>query len=498
MHRMSPGVERAVTGARLWADRLGSAAVRLPHLVLALLDEEEGRPAVLLERAGFSLADVRKNLGELPDSPVAPPDSTLFDAARGWSLAYRHDPEFLTDAYLLAVLRADPVFTRTATDLGLDADRLERILLGESGKLSEATPEAEQSLEVFTPPDTTAEVDAGRVLDANFNRAREAARVVEDYCRFALDDRFLTEQLKELRHALAAVATRLPARLLLLSRDTLRDVGISVTAPGEYHRGSPAQVAGVNLKRLQESLRSLEEFSKLFAPELGREIESLRYRAYTLERAIVAGGRARERLGGAKLYVLLTGAKCASSLDWIIEHAAAGGVNVVQLREKSLSDRELIDRARDVRLWTRKAGVLLIVNDRPDVARLVEADGVHLGQDDLPVKDARRILGPDALIGVSTHTVEQARRAVLDGADYLGVGPVFASRTKEFDHFPGLEFVRAATAETSLPAFALGGIGPENVAQVVAAGARRVAVGAAIAASDDPELAARQLRAALD
>ena len=197
------------------------------------------------------------------------------------------------------------------------------------------------------------------------------------------------------------------------------------------------------------------------------------------------------------MYVLLTGGTCASSLDWTIAQAAAGGTEIIQLREKSLSDKELYVRARDVRKWTRQAGVLFIVNDRPDIARLVEADGVHLGQDDLPVKDARRIVGPDTLVGVSTHTLEQVQRAVLDGADYIGIGPVFPSRTKEFAEFPGLEFVRAATAETSLPAFALGGIGPGNVAQVVAAGARRVAVSTAVAASDDPQRAARSLREAL-
>jgi thiamine-phosphate pyrophosphorylase len=115
----------------------------------------------------------------------------------------------------------------------------------------------------------------------------------------------------------------------------------------------------------------------------------------------------------------------------------------------------------------------------------------------LSAKDARRIAGPDVLIGISTHSVEQLRTAVLEGADYVGIGPTFPSKTKAFDHFPGLDFVRAATAETGLPAFALGGIGLGNIAEVVAAGARRIAVSAAICATDDPELAARLLKAAL-
>src|SRR5207249_3555462 len=101
----------------------------------------------------------------------------------------------------------------------------------------------------------------------------------------------------------------------------------------------------------------------------------------------------------------------------------AGGTTMFQLREKNLTDQALLERARSVRRWTRQAGALFLVNDRPDIARLAEADGVHLGQDDLSVKDARRIVGPDLLIGVSTHDLDQVRRAILDGASYLGIGP---------------------------------------------------------------------------
>ncbi|HMF29434.1 MAG TPA: thiamine phosphate synthase, partial [Candidatus Cybelea sp.] len=365
----------------------------------------------------------------------------------------------------LAVLAANAEFHSTCAALGFPLEKLERALAKPAAPQENEPPDA-----VFALPDTTAEVDAARVLDANFNRAREAARVLEDYCRFGLDDRFLTEQVKELRHGLAAAAQKLPVNSLLASRETLRDVGTTATAPSEYERASPAHVAVVNLKRLQESLRSLEEFAKVFGPDLGRELEALRYRAYTLERAVCLGSASRERLAKACLYVLLTKAQCRAALDWTIREAARGGADVFQLREKSLSDRELLSLAREVRRWTREAGVLFVVNDRPDIARLCEADGVHLGQDDMSVKDARRIAGRDILIGVSTHSVEQLRTAILDGADYVGIGPTFPSKTKAFDHFPGLEFVRAATAESSLPMFALGGIGPTNVGEVVAAG----------------------------
>jgi thiamine-phosphate pyrophosphorylase len=141
---------------------------------------------------------------------------------------------------------------------------------------------------------------------------------------------------------------------------------------------------------------------------------------------------------------------------------------------------------------------MFVVNDRPDIASLADADGVHLGQDDLSVKEARRIVGPDRLIGVSTHSVEQVRQAVLEGADYIGVGPVFRSPTKAFDWVPGLEFVRHAAEETSLPSFALGGITLENVRQVVSAGARRIAVASAVIRSKEPDRIACDLHDALE
>ena len=498
MHQLSPAVERALAGSRKWAKQLGSKTVRLSHLLLALLDEEEGRPAALLESVGLALDSVRDDLKKTGNSPEAPADDVLFAAARDWSLRHWHDPELLTDAFLLAILRAEASFERAMAAIGLDAARLESQILRKIETCSEEKTDPDSREEAFRLPYTTIEMDAARVLDANFNRAREATRVLDDYCRFVLSDRVLTGELKAIRHRLAAAASRLPAHLLLAARDTPGDVGTSISASGEYDRCSPAQVAAVNLKRLQESLRSLEEFGKFVDPDLGRNFESLRYQVYSIENPLLRRESVREKLAAAKLYVLLAGEECHAALDWTIERVAAGGAAIVQLREKALADRELLARARDVRRWTRKAGVLFVMNDRPDIARLAEADGVHLGQENLSVSEARRIVGPDVMVGVSTHNSDHVRRAVMEGADYMGVGPVFPSATKEFDQFPGLEFVRTATMETSLPAFALGGINRENVAQVVAAGARRIAVSSALAKSVDPEKAAHELRAALE
>jgi thiamine-phosphate pyrophosphorylase len=343
-------------------------------------------------------------------------------------------------------------------------------------------------------------MDAARILDANANRAREALRVVEDYCRFALDDAYLSGTLKQMRHDLTEILTELDDKKIvgLAARETLGDVGTRLITPQELIRQSPEDVVQANLKRLQEALRSLEEYAKLSRPALGQALELLRYRSYTLERAIVLGTDARQRLTHARLYLLVTGSLCTAALDWTIAEAVAGGVQVVQLREKELNDRELLERARQVRQWTRDAGILFIMNDRPDIARLVEADGVHLGQDELPVKEARRIVGPDTLIGVSTHDIEQVRWAIDQGASYIGIGPTFPSGTKAFGQLAGLEFIRQATAETSLPAFAIGGVNSNNIADAVAAGARRVAVCQAICQAEDPRRVAAGMRRILD
>jgi thiamine-phosphate pyrophosphorylase len=496
-HDPTPAVTRALAAARDWAVRRDRDAVAPRELLLGLLDEPEGRPAVLLERFGL---DFRTWQGPTPRTSVAVEREIPFDVAadrlcrqaQRLARATTEDHTCTTDHLLLAIVEHAADLRAELTQQGLDIAGLERELRGDDAEaLSvDAALDWTESGESF---------DAARILDANGNRAREALRVLEDYCRFVLADALLSREMKELRHGLADALTVLPGGVLLAARDTEADVGTAITTPREQQRYALRDVVAANIKRLQESLRTLEEYGKLRSADLGTKLESLRYRAYTLEQMLQSRDRegAVAKLAEARLYVLLSAATCRSSLEWTIAEAAAGGADVIQLREKSLPDRELLDRARVVRRWTHKAGVLFIVNDRPDIARLADADGVHLGQDDLPVRDARRSVGPDALIGVSTHTLAQVRQAVRDGANYVGVGPTFASMTKEFDRLAGLEFVRAATGETSLPAFVLGGVTVKNVGEVVAAGGRRVAASAAIAQAEDPRAAASALRRAL-
>jgi thiamine-phosphate pyrophosphorylase len=219
---------------------------------------------------------------------------------------------------------------------------------------------------------------------------------------------------------------------------------------------------------------------------------------YTLEKLTLTAVRSADELGDVRLYVLVGGLPTLGDLRWVVEEALAGGAQAIQLREKELPDRELLRRAREVRLATIQAGARFFLNDRPDLARLAAADGVHLGQDDLTLRDARRIVGPRALIGISTHDRQQLEQAVLDGASYLGVGPVFPSPTKDFTDLAGLALVRQAAESVRLPWFAIGGIDPSNIEAVLEAGAERVAVSAAVVRAPSPRAAAAALRARLD
>jgi thiamine-phosphate pyrophosphorylase len=182
----------------------------------------------------------------------------------------------------------------------------------------------------------------------------------------------------------------------------------------------------------------------------------------------------------------------------VVRAAVAGGVDTVQLREKHASDRERLRVGRELRKFTREADVTFLVNDRVDLARAVDADGVHLGDDDLPVSVARELLGPDAVVGRSVSTVEGAREAERAGADYLGVGAVYRTRTKQMAESIGPGRVRAVADAVDLPVVGIGGVTPENAREVVEAGADGVAVVSAITAADDPERAARRLRTAVE
>ena len=331
-----------------------------------------------------------------------------------------------------------------------------------------------------------------RLIDANANRAREALRVMEDYARFVLNSPELCGQLKSLRHDLSH-ALRSWAADAIIHRDTPGDVGTNIKTPAETTRKDTADVVTAAGKRLGEALRTIEEFLKTASPADAATIEAIRYRFYELERKLALSLRPDRRFAAVKLYVLVSESAC--KLPWLDAAAAAldGGADCLQLREKALGDRELLARARQLVELCHRRGALCIINDRPDIAVLAGADGVHLGQDDLPAPLARRIVANRAIIGVSTHNLDQARAAILDGADYIGVGPIYKSPTKPRDFVPGLEYA-AAVADLPIPKVAIAGIGLENVDDVLATGIGAIAVTAAVLGCQDVKGAARRLK----
>ena len=336
-----------------------------------------------------------------------------------------------------------------------------------------------------------------RLLDANANRAREALRVQEDYARFVLDDSELTMRLKSMRHELADVLGTM-LEDAILQRDTAADVGTSIKTPDELRREDAGQVVTAAGKRLGEALRSIEEYLKTISPADAMRVERLRYQSYEIEQRLARVLSPSSRFADVRLYVLITERCCRQPWLEAAEQAILGGADCLQLREKEVESGELLRRARRLVELCRRHGKLCIINDRPDIAILSGADGVHVGQEDLPAIEARKLVGRDKIVGVSTHDIQQAKRAWLDGADYIGVGPVFRSPTKPREFVAGLEFARMAAAEIPIPAVAIAGITAANVDEVLAAGVRAVAVTKAVLDTENPQLAARELKRKLD
>ncbi|HEX7378705.1 MAG TPA: thiamine phosphate synthase [Pirellulales bacterium] len=524
--QFTPAAGRAIRAAANWTAGDAPEQVSPAALLMGLLDEAETRAAELLAQRGVDAAAVLARwpaLAPRHDAPAAAlsPEVQNALAEAGYLLAdFQRPLELATEHLLLGLIAARDDLAAWLIQHGFDVTTLAaeiRRLDGYCDEVRSPLPVARcEEAESHTDPEQSSTPNHGplatdhgplatdhgqllRLIDAAANRAREGLRVLEDFVRFAWNDRHLTWRFKQLRHDLALALGRIPAADLLASRDTPGDVGTALTTDAERERPDAQSVVTANAKRLQESLRSLEEYGKILSPEMAAEIEQLRYRAYTLERALAATSHGLRRLAQARLYVLIDARPTVDDFERLVGRLVSAGVDVLQLRDKRLTDRELLGRAIRLRELTAGGETLFIMNDRPDLAVLAQADGVHVGQEELSVADCRAIVGPRMLVGVSTHSLAEARQAVLDGANYLGVGPTFASRTKHFDEHAlrGPDLLRAAQAEIRLPLFAIGGIDLGNLPRVLATGVSRVAVSGAILSSPEPAQAARDILAKL-
>ena len=335
-----------------------------------------------------------------------------------------------------------------------------------------------------------------RIIDANFNRAREAIRIIEEFCRFALNSTSLTERAKQLRHELSAAIDKLDAGRLISSRDTLGDVGIGKKVDKQLQRADLSDCFTAGCKRLTEALRTLSEMTQTLNPSVAGTIEKLRYTTYTLEKDIILFSSATEKFKRVRLYVIISSSLPADVIS-LTHRCVAGGADCIQLRAKDADDDKLFALAVEFVQICRDANILSIINDRADIAVAGGADGMHLGQNDLPVEQARKLQLAPLVIGKSTHSLRQLHATCREQPTYVSLGPVFATDTKPTAEAVGLGYVEQAVeilAGTGIANVAVGGITPDNVGQVLSAGAAGVAVCSAVSEAADPTAACRALK----
>ncbi len=336
-----------------------------------------------------------------------------------------------------------------------------------------------------------------RLIDANLDRLGEGLRVLEDIARFLLDDVGISKQLKTVRHELLEGVYPLEQQLLA-ARKAEEDVGAFVELPWEAKRADLPDVVIANARRAQESLRVLEEFSKLSNTPLTLEpkkFEKARFLLYELEQNLISKllrqEKARQLTG---LYFILdTKALKGRSEVEVATQAIKGGVKAIQLRDKQHTKAQLLEIARRLKEICSEKEVLLIINDYLDIALAAGADGIHLGQGDLPLSEARRLLPIDRIIGCSTTTLSEAVQAQSEGADYIAVGSIYPTRSKEKYKLVGLKSLRRVREKISSPLVAIGGINETNVEEVIGAGADGIAIISAILMAEDVEGSTRKL-----
>ena len=337
-----------------------------------------------------------------------------------------------------------------------------------------------------TPP---ADNRIAQLIDANLDRAREGLRVMEDWCRFGLKRGDFSIQIKDWRQQLGAHHHNIYRKARLTSNDP----AMGVSHPLQDVRSTPEAVFIANSCRVQEALRVIEEFTRRTDPKLCEIANKIRYETYEIEIEVLnttEGMKRRQTLKNCSVYLVTTNTK---NLEEIVLQALKAGVKIVQYREKFLLDKEKIPQAKRLASLCKEYNSLFIINDRIDIALAVNADGIHLGQEDIPTKIAREILGMEKIIGRSTHCLEDIKNAEEECCDYIGIGPIFSSKTKKQLNPIGVDHLKKGLSETSLPAFAIGGINNSNIRKLKNINNLRIAVSNAIINSNDPFSKAEEL-----
>lgn len=330
-----------------------------------------------------------------------------------------------------------------------------------------------------------------RIIDANFNRAREAFRVMEEYCRFGLNNEILSKKVKSCRHLLCEKLKAIDPLLLLSNRDVPGDVGKDLSIQNQQQRTSLEDCFTAASKRAGEALRALAEVTMISDPDITMTMEKLRFEVYEIERMALLLSDSRHKFLSVRLYILIsvTTQTNISELIELTQICIENGADCIQLRAKGLNDAQLLNTAKELTALCKGTDTLSIINDRVDIAILSEADGVHLGQEDISVSCARKLARRPIIIGLSTHNLGELDNAIESQCDYVSLGPVFSSPTKPSLKVAGPDYLQKAISildKTGLSHVAIGGINIENINSVLQAGARAVAVGSAVTHAKNP------------
>lgn len=329
-----------------------------------------------------------------------------------------------------------------------------------------------------------------RVIDANANRVSEGIRVLEDLARFYFNSESFSSELRAFRHKIRKGLKHID-NFLLKERDAENDVGLDISRQYRSdNKSNPMELVSANFKRVQEGLRVIEEMLKTCGYyELSKEYEKHRFYSYILEKRyrtlLLKKDKLRYFNSGIYGITAEEYSKGRSNLE-VVREMLKAGIRIIQYREKEKKMKEKYRECREIRKMTQDFGALFVVNDHVDLAIAVESDGIHIGQDDLPIEEVRKIAGDEIIIGLSTHSPEQARDAVARGADYIGVGPIFRTYTKKDVCEPvGLEYLDFVVKNLNIPFVAIGGIKEHNLEEVCQHGARCIAMVTEIVGADD-------------
>jgi len=319
-----------------------------------------------------------------------------------------------------------------------------------------------------------------RLVDANVNRVSEGLRVVEDVCRYYANDSQLQQALKTLRHRFMQAV---PCDNHIMARNAAEDVGFAAQGDLKSYRRDLASLCRANMKRAQEGLRVLEEVFRLATDDRTQKIKTIRYAVYDIERDLMARvARKRLRRG---LYLIMTDPPMGYTQ--LAESAVQAKIPAVQLRCKQGSTRERLALARQIRKITAGSETLFIVNDSVDITLLAEADGLHVGQEDIPPGDARELIGHRCILGFSTHNLAEVEKAQREPVDYIGFGPIYATISKgKTEPITGTGVLQEAIRQSNHPVVAVGGINAERLRDVAACLPHNAAIISMIADADDP------------